>query len=147
MVDGNHIINVIGGSGFIGRNLTYQLEKSGISFCVIDKLESPLFPEHSKIADVRSIEALRQTVTENAVLINLAAEHGDDVFPRSLYDDVNVEGAANICKIAREKNIKTIIFTSSVAVYGEFPNGGDENGPAKPHTDYGRTKLAAEQEL
>ena len=51
-------------------------------------------------------------------MYNLAAEHRDDVRPRSLYDEVNVEGAKNVCRVAEEKGINRIIFTSSVAVYG-----------------------------
>jgi nucleoside-diphosphate-sugar epimerase len=102
-------------------------------------------PSNSKIADVRSIESLRETVSENAVLINLAAEHGDDVVPRSLYDDVNIQGAVNVCQVAREKKIKVIIFTSSVAVYGAYPDEANEDDPIAPHNDYGRTKYEAEK--
>ena len=55
------------------------------------------------------------------VIINLAAEHRDDVKPSSLYHEVNVEGAKNVCDIASKK-IHSIIFTSSVAVYGLSEN-------------------------
>ena len=79
------------------------------------------------------------------VIINLAAEHRDDVRPRSLYDEVNVEGAKNVCKVAEEKGIKKIIFTSSVAVYGFAEPNTDENGKFAPFDDYGRTKMLAEQ--
>jgi nucleoside-diphosphate-sugar epimerase len=78
-------------------------------------------------------------------LINLAAEHRDDICPLSLYDEVNVGGARNICTVAREKNIRTIVFTSSVAVYGFAPIGTDESGAIVPFNDYGRTKYEAEQ--
>ena len=63
----------------------------------------------------------------------------------SLYDEVNVEGARNICAIAREKGIKTIVFTSTVAVYGFAPIGTNECGEIAPFNDYGRTKYEAEQ--
>jgi len=79
------------------------------------------------------------------VIINLAAEHRDDVRPLSLYDEVNVVGAKNICVVAREKNVKTIVFTSSVAVYGFAPISTDESGQIAPFNDYGRTKYEAEQ--
>ena len=78
-------------------------------------------------------------------MINLAAEHRDDVRPASLYDEVNVEGAKNLCKVAREKNIMKIIFTSSVVTYGFAPLGTDESGAINPFNDYGRTKFEAEQ--
>jgi len=67
------------------------------------------------------------------------------VTPKSLYDEVNVEGAKNVCKVAEEKGIKRIIFTSSVAVYGFAEANTDENGKFAPFNDYGRTKMLAEQ--
>lgn len=97
------------------------------------------------LADVRSQEGLRSAITNGTVIINLAAEHRDDVTPLGLYHDVNVDGATNICIIAREKNIKTIIFTSSVAVYGFAPIGTDELGNIEPFNEYGITKFKAEQ--
>jgi nucleoside-diphosphate-sugar epimerase len=139
-------ISVIGGSGFIGTRLCRRLKQNAIvDFAIIDKAVSATFPEKVRIADVRSVEALRATVSENSVIINLAAEHRDDVRPLSLYDEVNVEGARNLCTMAREKHVNTIVFTSSVAVYGFAPLNTDESGAIAPFNDYGRTKYEAEQ--
>ena len=139
-------IDVIGGSGFIGTRLCYRLNKTAlVDFAIIDKAISGTFTEKVKIADVRSIEELRATVSENSVIINLAAEHRDDVRPLSLYDDVNVDGARNVCTVAREKHVNTIIFTSTVAVYGFAPLNTDESGAIAPFNDYGRSKYEAEQ--
>jgi nucleoside-diphosphate-sugar epimerase len=88
---------------------------------------------------------MASVISENSILINLAAEHRDDVTPLTLYDEVNVQGARNLCLVAREKDIKTIIFTSSVAIYGFAPLGTDESGEVAPFNDYGRTKYEAEQ--
>lgn len=140
------VINVVGGSGFIGTRLSRRLSlQEERIFSVIDKAPSKTFPEKMKIADVRSVEALRAVISEDAVIINLAAEHWDDVRPLSLYNDVNVGGARNICTVAREKNVKTIIFTSTVAVYGFAPLGTDESGQIAPFNEYGRSKYEAEQ--
>lgn len=139
-------VNIIGGSGFIGTRLVRRLngnEKYIIK--IIDKNPSRAFPELARLGDVRSIGQLREAIAVKSVIINLAAEHRDDVRPISLYDDVNVGGAHNICVAAREKNINTIIFTSSVAVYGFAPIGTDESGKISPFNDYGRTKFEAEQ--
>jgi len=87
---------------------------------------------------------LRRTIPDSSILINLAAEHQDDVKTISLYREVNVNGAKNICIVAREKNVKKIIFTSTVAVYGFAPIGTDENGEIKPFNEYGKTKYEAE---
>jgi nucleoside-diphosphate-sugar epimerase len=138
------MIQVVGGSGFIGSRLCALLKQKKITFGITDKVISQDFPEETFLADVRSIEALEAALVENAILINLAAEHRDDVTPLSLYDDVNVQGAKNLCLVARQKNVKTIIFTSSVAIYGFAPLGTDESGKIAPFNDYGRTKYAAE---
>jgi nucleoside-diphosphate-sugar epimerase len=137
------MICVIGGSGFIGTTLCNRL--AGESFSIIDKSPSLTHPNHIHISDVRSLDELRNSIQMKSVIINLAAEHRDDVWPKSLYDEVNVEGARNICIVAREKNIKKIIFTSSVAVYGFAPIGTSEHGKIAPFNEYGRTKYEAEQ--
>lgn len=136
---------VIGGSGFIGSRFCGLLVRQNIDFVIIDKKVSVTYPQNTVIADIRSVEALESAIPERCILINLAAEHRDDVRPLSLYDEVNVGGAINACKVARTKDVKTIVFTSSVAVYGFAPIGSDESGPIAPFNDYGRTKFEAEQ--
>ena len=138
-------INVIGGSGFIGTRLVRRLiNHASLAVQIIDQVSSNTYPNLTELCDVRSIERLRTTISNESVIINLAAEHRDDVGPLTLYDEVNVVGAENICTIAREKSVKTIIFTSSVAVYGFAPIGTDESGKVAPFNDYGRTKHEAE---
>ena len=141
----NKCIHVIGGSGFIGSRLGNLLSQSGVDFKIVDKAPSQTFPKQIIAADVRSREALDAALADASILINLAAEHRDDVRPLSLYDEVNVEGAKNVCLVAREKEIRTIVFTSSVAVYGFAPENTDESGQIAPFNDYGRTKYEAEQ--
>jgi len=139
-------VNVIGGSGFIGTRLMRRLrDQTSLDCKIIDKAPSKAFPDLVTLSDVRAVEQLRASITDGSVIVNLAAEHRDDVRPLSLYDDVNVGGARNICTIAREKSVQTIIFTSSVAVYGFAPIGTDEAGTIAPFNDYGRTKYEAEQ--
>lgn len=140
------LVNIIGGSGFIGTRLVKRLTKnSQFQLKIIDKAVSKSFPDLSKMGDVRSIDQLRDSMTSESVIVNLAAEHRDDVRPLSLYHDVNVLGAENICTVAREKKSKTIIFTSTVAVYGFAPIGVDESGEIAPFNEYGKTKHEAEK--
>ncbi len=139
-------INVIGGSGFIGTRLVRRLQSNvQLSVQIIDKVLSKAYPDLVSLGDVSSVEQLRASTPNRSVIVNLAAEHRDDVRPLSLYDEVNVGGARNICTVAREKGVQTIIFTSSVAVYGFAPIGTDESGEIAPFNDYGRTKYEAEQ--
>lgn len=138
------MINIIGGSGFIGTCLAKQLDGNQ-EFTIIDKNKSAFFPDQWQHADVRFPASLQKSIRPDSIIINLAAEHKDNVEPKSLYDEVNVQGARNICQVAEEKNITKILFTSSVAVYGFAPLGTDESGKINYFNDYGRTKWEAEQ--
>jgi len=137
-------ICVIGGSGFIGTRLCKRLMQAQEDFFIVDKKQSQTFSEKTVLCDVRNLNDLKKTIEGN-VIINLAAEHRDDVRPKSLYWEVNVKGAENVCKVAEEKGIDKIIFTSSVAVYGFTYNETFEDGELNPFNDYGITKLEAEK--
>ncbi len=138
------MIAIIGGSGFVGTPLMSRLTKHGIPARIIDKSPSKFFPDDVTVADVRDYPALVEALSGVDCIVNLAAEHRDDVTPKSLYDEVNVDGARNVCKAAEALGITKLVFTSSVAVYGFAPLGTDECGDTKPFNDYGRTKLEAE---
>jgi len=137
-------IDVIGGSGFIGNKLCEIFEKEEIDYQILDIAINPKYKTKTIHCDITNIKDLENNLSGD-VVINLAAVHRDDVKPKSLYDEVNVEGSRNICKVAITKNIKKIIFTSSVAVYGFAPKNTNESGNTKPFNDYGRTKLEAEK--
>ena len=137
-------IVVVGGSGFIGTRLCSLFKLEGLDFKIVDKVVSQSFPDQTILGDVRYVDNLDSCILDNSILINLAAEHRDDVRPVSLYYEVNVLGAKNLCLIATRKNVNTIIFTSSVAIYGPTPFDTDEFGIAAPLNDYGRTKYEAE---
>ena len=96
-------INLIGGSGFIGTRLCESFSTSGVPFKILDKNPSQAFPFKSQIVDVRSLDQLLNHTSEKSTIINLAAEHKDNVYPLSLYEQVNVEGARNICMVASKK--------------------------------------------
>jgi nucleoside-diphosphate-sugar epimerase len=138
-------IAIIGGSGFIGTRLTTRLLSTGHIVAIADKNDSMKYPHLRVYADVREPDTLEKALSGSSMAINLAAEHYDDVTPKSLYDEVNVTGAENVCNICVKLGIKKIIFTSSVAVYGFAPVGTDESGTIDYFNDYGRTKWLAEE--
>lgn len=168
-------ITIIGGSGFVGTRLVMRLLASGHTVKIADKRKSFAYPDLWVRCDIRNAPAetadFPESLTDAAsapgkheealkampmhslldvlkgsdAVINLAAEHRDDVTPKSLYDEVNVQGSENVCKACTELGIHKIIFTSSVAVYGFAPVGTDESGEIKYFNDYGRTKFLAEE--
>ena len=140
------MIGIIGGSGFIGTRLVDRMLKAGEKVKIIDKNKSEKHPELWSFGDVRDVDSLTKALEGVDSIINLAAEHKDNVRPFSLYYDTNVQGAINICEVADRLGIKKIVFTSSVAVYGFTTKETDETGNLEPFNEYGRTKMLAEAE-
>lgn len=134
-------IGIIGGAGFLGTRLTDRLKSTNHDYKVFDIDDKNIDTFKVDVTDLSSLSQLSQC----DVLINLAAVHRDDIRPTSLYDEVNVSGAQNICTIARRHNINKIIFTSSVAVYGFSKDKISEDGKHNYFNDYGRTKHLAEK--
>lgn len=136
---------ILGGSGFIGTRLVERLTTMPEREVIIaDTRPSRQFPDLWIKTDVRNPDQLRHAFAGADCIYVLAAEHRDDVQPVSLYYNVNVEGAKNVCRVADELNIGNLIFTSSVAVYGPSNEEIDEDGEKSPATDYGKSKLQAE---
>lgn len=136
---------IIGGSGFIGSYLIKELNvKKSINF---DKNQSPFFPEITTVGNILDKEALDNAFKEVESVILLAAEHKDDVSPTSLYYDVNVNGTKNVLNAMDKHNVKKLIFTSSVAVYGLNKENPNENFEVDPFNHYGKSKWLAENEI
>lgn len=139
-------VALIGGSGFIGQSLGPLLMDAGHWVRVIDVVPLPVQIARSEFvsADVRDAVKLHKALAGCDLIVNLAAVHRDDVRPLSLYSEVNVEGARNICGAAQNLGVRRIIFTSSVAIYGMQNGTPDETRVARPFNAYGRTKWEAE---
>lgn len=140
-------ICVIGGAGFIGTLLIKKLAQVHDVYN-LDKSVIPAEGSGNAKADVRNIDDLRKGMQEGTdLVILLAAEHKDDVSPTKLYYDVNVDGTRNVLQVMDEKNIHSIIFTSSVAIYGLNKQNPDETHAADPFNHYGKSKWQAEELL
>ena len=91
-------IAIIGGAGFVGSRLNQRLKKKNIFFNSYDiNLSNQL--DKSIYLDVENIYSLDQLAKVDTI-INLAAVHRDDIRPLSRYDEVNVQGARNVCEAA-----------------------------------------------
>ena len=141
------MITVIGGSGFIGESLCKILKKKKIKFQILDIKLNNLFKKETKYCDVRNKSDLLKFLKKTNYIINLAAIHRDDIKNKKLYYDTNVNGAKNICEVAKLFNINSIVFTSTSAVYSLAfsTKEKNENFPVKPFNDYGNSKLMAEK--
>ena len=135
-------ILIIGGSGFVGSKLITELTPKRCRN--IDKNPSPFFNAITTIGDIRFPEQI-QFYKQTKTIVLLAAEHRDDVFPTSLYYDVNVAGTKNVLNKMDEVGVKHLIFTSSVAIYGLDKENPDESHSEDPFNHYGKSKWQAEQ--
>ena len=136
-------ILIIGGSGFVGSFLIKSLKDSNV--LNFDKNQSPFFSEFTTIGNVMDIESLNQVMANTSTVVLLAAEHRDNVTPSTLYYDVNVLGTQNVLDSMDNYNVKNLIFTSSVAVYGLNKLCPNENHKVDPFNHYVKSKFLAEQ--
>ncbi len=133
-------IAITGGSGFIGTRLREVLEAAGHECVIIDI-------RHPQPIDILDFPALVDALQGCEAIYHLAAEHRDDVFPRSRYYDVNVKGTRYVANAADKCGINKIIFVSSFAVYGLSAQTPTEHTQPAPFNDYGESKLEGEQVL
>lgn len=141
---GNKVV-IFGGSGFVGPRLAGRLIARGAKISIGDLQPSQEYGRLWRFCDVRDSASVLAMAAKADALVNLAAEHRDDVRPLSRYRETNVDGARNVCSAARECGIRKILFTSSVAVYGFQPGAANEDCGFAPFNEYGRTKLEAEE--
>lgn len=141
-------ITIIGGSGFVGtRLITLLIKQPHVTLLNIDKQQSIIYPEITKIGNVLDLDRLTELLSGTELVVLLAAEHKDNVEPSTLYYNVNVEGMRNTLIAMKRNNISRLIFTSSVAIYGLNKFNPAETRPADPFNDYGRSKWLAERTL
>lgn len=138
-------IAVTGGAGFIGTVLMTRLLDAGHDAFWLDIRNSGKFPDKGSNVDVTHQDALTEALKGVDAVYHLAAEHRDDVRPIQKYYDVNVGGAECLVKACMENGIKTIIFTSTVAVYGLDAGESTEESVPAPFNDYGQSKLDSEK--
>ena len=137
-------IVVVGGSGFIGTRLVSHLLQQGHRVAIYDPVPSSAHPECATLGDVRDTPALTRVLGGADCVVNLAAEHRDDVHPESRYFDVNVNGAESLVAAAEKNSLSRIVFVSSAAVYGLNQLDPDESARIEPLNAYGKSKAEAE---
>lgn len=138
-------IIVTGGSGFLGKHLCRALINAGHQIKNIDLVNNSEC--ETIIADVKDTQAMIEHIKDADAVFHLAAliEAGESVKEPQKFIDTNISGSLAVLEAMRMNNIKTFLFSSTAAVYGEplhVPiNEDDRTIPINP---YGVTKLALE---
>jgi GlcNAc-P-P-Und epimerase len=137
---------VLGASGFVGARLVRRLHACGVRGIRAVDIRQPA----ERLAGV---EYLTHDVREPIpvdwgidcdVLYNFAAIHRTPGHPDHEYYDTNVAGALNATVLASECDIQTVLFASSISVYGPSEQLLAESSALRPVTAYGRSKQLAE---
>lgn len=147
---------VTGGAGFIGSHVAEQLLKRGHQIVVLDDLSGgfdenvPKGVEFVKgsILDVPLIESLfvKHKFDHVFHLAAYAAEGLSHFIRRFNYTN-NVVGSINLINAAVNHDVKSFVFTSSIAVYGAGQTPLVESLTPQPEDPYGIAKLSIEQDL
>ncbi len=145
---------VTGGAGFIGSNIAKLLVENGHTVSVIDNLHTGKIENIKDVfdqitlhrIDIRDFDSLTKVLKDvDGIFHEAALTIVQESFTKQKeYHDVNVIGAENIFKIARDHRIK-IVYASSSSVYGnsnKIPI--KEDFPRSPINPYGMTKLEDE---
>jgi len=141
---------VTGGTGFVGAHLVNALRARGDTVTALVRRPALVGqlgwgPEVRLVrGDLDDEAALREGSAGADVVYHVAGK----IAARNVAEFMatNRDGTANVLEAARDAGARRVLFVSSLAVGGPTTPGHpiDENRPPMPVTDYGRSKLAAE---
>lgn len=148
-------ILVTGGAGYIGSITVKQLLASGYEVVVFDNLTQGHKESVSCkliVGDLRNPEDIENGLASEKfdAIIHFAAFAlaGESMQNPYKYFQGNILGGLNLLEYMRAKNIPSIIFSSTCAIYGtplKVPVTEDES--KKPESVYGESKLMFEKIL
>lgn len=148
-------ILITGGAGYIGSTLAEMLLERGYKVTILDRL---FFGD--TIADLRSNPRLhvikndirwadKQIMQDVDAVCDLASISNDpsgELDPQKTIQ-INHEGRARICRLAKSAGVKRYILASSCSIYGFQDNIVDENDPVNPLTTYALANRQAEESV
>jgi nucleoside-diphosphate-sugar epimerase len=143
---------VTGGSGFIGSHLAAYLVSRGDEVSALVRATSQTqflrdLNVNLVIGDIRDRDSLRPAVRGMDYVFHLGGVIS--ALDRDTYFAVNTQGTRNLLDACLSENpgLRKLVFVSSISAAGPSPCGAalDEDAESRPISDYGRSKLAAEE--
>ena len=147
---------VTGGAGYIGSHACKELAARGLQPIAFDNLSrgnrgavrwGPL-----ALGDLANPDDLHRAMTEYAIdaVLHFAAFAyvEESVAAPGRYFQNNVAGSLNLLDVMVERGVKSLVFSSTCAVYGDPKSIPiDETAPTMPINPYGEGKLQVERLL
>lgn len=149
------MILVTGGSGLLGSHLIRELLKTDKKIRAIYRNNAPLnMPPNiewikADILDILSLEVAMKDVEQ---VYHCAGMVSFNPKKKKLLHQINVEGTANVVNACLNKNIKKLLFVSSVAALGRIRKNVRVNERMdwtedSSNSEYGKSKYLAEREV
>ncbi|MFE5868579.1 UDP-glucose 4-epimerase GalE [Streptomyces roseifaciens] len=150
MSDSSRKCLVTGGAGYVGSVVAAHLLAAGHAVTVLDDLSTghrAAVPEGAAFVEGRVQDAGRWLDSSYDAVLHFAAfsQVGQSVADPEPYWRNNVGGTADLLAAMRDAGVRTLVFSSTAATYGE-PAGVPitEDAPTAPTNPYGATKLAVD---
>ncbi|MER0244700.1 UDP-glucose 4-epimerase GalE [Streptomyces sp. HSW2009] len=141
---------VTGGAGYVGSVVAAHLLAAGHRVTVLDDLSTGHragVPEGAEFIEGRIQDAARWLDSSYDGVLHFAASSqvGESVVHPEKYWTNNVGGTMALLAAMREAGVRTLVFSSTAATYGEptTPPITEDAAPA-PTTPYGASKLAVD---
>ncbi|MBN3037060.1 MAG: NAD-dependent epimerase/dehydratase family protein [Candidatus Diapherotrites archaeon] len=135
---------VTGSAGFMGSWLQDELLAQGHEVVGVDNFlggyERNVNPDCDfRKGDLRDSKVCEEAVKGVDVIYHLAAyaAEGQSVFSFDMINDINIGSSNRLLTAAINEGVPKLVFTSSMAVYGEAKPPMDETLPKKPVDPYG----------
>ena len=147
-------ILIIGGAGYIGRQIINLLNEKKYKILVIDNLNTTKKNLINKNISFKKIDILNKSKLNRIfrnnkfdTVIHLAAKcvvSESEKIPKQYYK-TNVIGTKNIVENCKKYKVKNFIFSSSCSIFSNRIKIVKENSLTNPISYYGKTKLIAEK--
>ncbi|MEU3046462.1 UDP-glucose 4-epimerase GalE [Streptomyces sp. NPDC006984] len=141
---------VTGGAGYVGSVVARHLLEAGHRVTVLDDLSTGFreaVPDGAEFAEGRVQDAARWLDPSYDGVLHFAAfsQVGESVAHPERYWSNNVGGSMALLDAMRAAEVRTLVFSSTAATYGEPETTPiTESAPTAPTSPYGASKLAVD---